>query len=138
VARTQDRRPRASNGRFVKRKKASPRAGHQASAPDSRRNDAVQTERVSPREGLVQLGILTLAIVVAVCGFALHFLWIGALVLMGVLWGTMIAESQQRRGTVKGLAAEMVTTVVDEARGAMDATSGSEPGAEHGLSSSGA
>jgi hypothetical protein len=54
----------------------------------------------------VQLAILTLAIVVAVPGFADHFLWIGTLVLMGVLWGVMVAERQQRPGTVKGLAAE--------------------------------
>jgi hypothetical protein len=74
---------------------------------------------------MVPLAILTLAIVVAVLGFAVHFLWIGALVLMGVLWGVMVAERQQRQGTVKGLAAEMVTTVVDEAKGVMDATSGS-------------
>lgn len=74
----------------------------------------------------MQLAILTLAIVVAVLGFAVHFLWVGALVLMGVLWGTMVAERQQRHGTVKGLAAEVVTTVVDEARGVMDATAGSD------------
>jgi hypothetical protein len=58
------------------------------------------------REGTVQLAILTLAIVVAVPGFADHFLSIGTLVLMGVLWGVMVAERQQRPGTVKGLAAE--------------------------------
>jgi hypothetical protein len=75
----------------------------------------------------VPLAILTLAIVVAVLGFAVHFLWIGALVLMGVLWGVMVAERQQRQGTIKGLAAEMVTTVVDEAKDVMDATSGSAP-----------
>jgi len=74
---------------------------------------------------MVPLAVLTLAIVIAVFGFAAHFLWIAALVLMGVLWGVMIAERQQRGGTVKGLAAEMVTTVVDEARGMMDGVSGS-------------
>jgi hypothetical protein len=74
----------------------------------------------------VQLAILTLAIVVAVLGFAVHFLWVGALVLMGVLWGAMVAERQQRHGTVKGLAADMVTTVVDEAKGVRDAAAGSE------------
>jgi hypothetical protein len=79
------------------------------------------------REGTVHVAILTLAIVVAVLGSAVHFLWIGALVLMGVLWGVMVAERQQRQGTVKGLAAAMVTTVVDEAKGVMDATSGSDP-----------
>jgi hypothetical protein len=75
----------------------------------------------------VPLAILTVAIVVAVLGFAVHFLWVGALVLMGMLWGAMVAERQQRRGTVKGLAAEIVTTVVDEAKGVMDATAGSDP-----------
>jgi hypothetical protein len=74
----------------------------------------------------VQLAILTLAIVAAVLGFVVHFLWVGALVLMGVLWGVMVAERQQRLGTVKGLAAEMVTTVVDEAKGVMEAASGSD------------
>jgi hypothetical protein len=39
----------------------------------------------------------------------------------------MMAERQQRQGTVKGLAAEMVSTVVEEAKGVMDATSGSDP-----------
>ncbi len=75
----------------------------------------------------MSLAILTLAIAVAVLGFAVHFLWIGALVLMGILWGVMVGERQQRQGTVKGLAAEMVSTVVDEAKGLMDATSGSDP-----------
>lgn len=79
------------------------------------------------REGAVPLAVLTLAIVVAVLGFAVHFVWIGTLVLMGILGGVMVAERQQRQGTVKGLAAEMVSTVVDEAKGVMDATSGSDP-----------
>jgi hypothetical protein len=72
-----------------------------------------------------------------VLGFAVHFLWIAALVLMGVLWGVMVAERQQRRGTVKGLAAEIVTTVVDEARGVMDAASGSDAGGHAGSSKTG-
>ena len=83
----------------------------------------------------MKLALLTLAIVIAVLGFAVHFLWIGALVLMGVLWGVMVAERQQRQGTVKGLAAEMVSTVVDEARGVKDATSGSDAGGETPTSS---
>jgi hypothetical protein len=65
----------------------------------------------------VQIGILTVAIVLAVLGFAVHLFWIGSLVVMGVLWGMLIAERQQRVGTVKGLAAELVSTVVDEAKG---------------------
>jgi hypothetical protein len=99
-------------------------------------SDRIESRSDTPpaREGTVQLAILTLAIVVAVLGFAVHFLWVGALVLMGVLWGAMVAERQQRHGTVKGLAAQMVTTVVDEAKDVMDATAGSD--ADRGPSSS--
>jgi hypothetical protein len=129
MAAKQDKRPRASNGRFVKkRSSASKKSGSSAGvSPDRAEEVRSGTPPVHEgREGAVSLAILTLAIVVAVLGFAVHFLWIGALVLMGVLWGVMVAERQQRQGTVKGLAAEMVTTVVDEAKGVMDATSGSD------------
>jgi hypothetical protein len=74
----------------------------------------------------VLLTILTLALVLGVLGFVFSLFWVGALVMMGILWGVMVAERKQRHGTVKGLAAELVTTVVDEAKGVMDATSGSE------------
>jgi hypothetical protein len=129
MAAKQDKRPRANNGRFVKRSSASKRSGSSAGVS----SDHAETVRSDTpparegREGAVALAILTLAIVVAVLGFAVHFLWIGALVLMGVLWGVMVAERQQRQGTVTGLAAEMVTTVVDEAKRVKDATSGSGP-----------
>jgi hypothetical protein len=129
VVTKQDKRPRASNGRFVKRGSASRRSGSTAGVSS---DHAEQVRSDTPpagerHEGVVSLAILTLAIVIAVLGFAVHFLWVGALVLMGVLWGVMVAERQQRRGTVRGLAAEMVTTVVDEAKGVMDATAGSDP-----------
>jgi hypothetical protein len=94
----------------------------------SDRTESVRSDAPPARGGTGHIAILTLAIVVAVLGFAVHSLWSGSLVLMGVLWGVMVAERQQREGTVKGLAAEMVTTAVDEARGVMDATSGSDVG----------
>jgi hypothetical protein len=130
MATKQDKRPRASNGRFVKkRNSAAKRSGSSAGvSSDGAANAPSDTPPAREgREGAVPLAILTMAIVVAVLGFAVHFLWIGALVLMGVLWGVLVAERQQRQGTVKGLAADMVTTVVDEAKGVMDATSGSAP-----------
>ena len=74
------------------------------------------------REGSARLALLTLAILFAAVGFALPFLWIGSIVLMGVLWGAMIAERPQRRTTVAGLVTEMVTAVVDEAKDAVDPT----------------
>jgi hypothetical protein len=125
MASKQDKRPRARNGRFVKRSSASTRSASPAGV-SSDRTVNVRSDAPPAREGTVQLAVLTLAIAVGVLGFAAHFLWIGALVLMGILWGVMVAERQQRHGTVKGLAAEMVTTVVAEAKGVMDATSGSE------------
>jgi hypothetical protein len=76
----------------------------------------VQQNLPSQREGSVRLALLTLAILCAALGFALSFLWIAALVCMGVLWGVMLAERPQRQGTVKGLVTEMVTAIVDEAK----------------------
>jgi hypothetical protein len=124
---TQDERPRARNGRFVKKR------GTAAKASADRTVDAGAVPRP---ESLAQLSLLTLAIVLAVLGFALSLLWVGALVLMGILWGVMVAERRQQHGTVKGLAAELVTTVVDEAKGVMEATSGSDPDSESSSSSS--
>lgn len=131
MAAKQDKRPRASNGRFVKKRSSASKRSGSSAGVSSDHAEEVRSDTPPAhegREGTVHVAILTLAIVVAVLGFAVHFLWIGALVLMGVLWGVMVAERQQRQGTVKGLAAAMVTTVVDEAKGVMDATSGSDPG----------
>jgi hypothetical protein len=90
------------------------------------------------REGLVPIGILTVAIVLAVLGFAVHLLWIGSLVVMGVLWGMLIADRQQRVGTVKGLAAELVSTVVDEAKGVAEVVDiASSPDSDRATPSSG-
>ncbi len=126
MAANQDKRPRASNGRFVKKRSSASKRSRSSAGMSSVRAETVRSVTPPAREGTVPLAILTLAIVVAVLGFAVHILWIGALVLMGALWGVMVAERQQRHGTVKGLAAEMVTTVVDEAKGVMDAASGSD------------
>jgi hypothetical protein len=129
MATKQDKRPRASNGRFVKKRSSAPKSSGSSAAVSSDHAEKARSDTPPAREGhegAVPLAILTLAIVTAVLGFAVHFLWVGALVLMGVLWGVMVAGRQQRQGTVKGLAAEIVTTVVDEAKGVMDATSGTD------------
>jgi hypothetical protein len=73
--------------------------------------------------------VLAVAITLGLLGFALSFLWAGALVVMAILWGMMVAERKQRRGSVKGLAAELVTTLADEAKDVMEAASGSGRGA---------
>lgn len=136
MAATKEKRPRASNGRFVKRtraatKKTAPSTG-QGSTPGAAVSDDSGVARHRPtaqREGSIRLAILTLAILLAAIGFALPVLWIGALVLMGVLWGAMIAERPRRQATVSGLVTEMVTAVVDEARDVVDPSAGSDSAA---------
>ena len=118
MPRSQGGPPRASNGRFVKRR---------SSASKGLGSEVVSQRPPSQHEGTVRLALLTFALVLGVLGFALSLLWVAALVVMGILWGVMVAERKQRDGTVKGLAAELVTTVVDEAKGVMEATSGSQP-----------
>jgi len=59
---------------------------------------------------------LTLAIILGVAGFAYAVFWIGALVLLGILWGTMAVEHQQQGGRRGGVLAEVVEVVVGEAK----------------------
>jgi hypothetical protein len=92
----------------------------------SDQSDVARHSTSSRREGSVRLALLTLAILFAALGFALSFFWIAALVLMGVLWGAMLAERPQRQVTVTGLVTEMVTAVVEEAKDVRDAAPGSD------------
>jgi hypothetical protein len=132
MADTKEKHPRASNGRFVKRARSSSKKAGKPAAQGSAQSvaasdgsDAGRSGRSLQREGSIRLALLTLAILCAALGFALSFFWIAALVLMGILWGAMLAERPQRQATVTGLVSEMVTAVVDEAKDVMDATPGS-------------
>ncbi len=127
MPRSQSGPPRASNGRFVKRRNSASKRPASSVSEVSEVSEVVSQDQSSQREGTVQLALVTLALVLGVLGFALSLFWVGALVVLGILWGVMVAERKQRHGTVKGLAAELVTTVVDEAKGVMEATSGSDP-----------
>jgi hypothetical protein len=62
------------------------------------------------------MAIVTLAIILGVAGFALAVFWIGSLVLLGILWGTMAVERQQQTGQSKGVLADVIGVVVDEAK----------------------
>ncbi|MGO9855482.1 MAG: hypothetical protein ACLPYY_10625 [Acidimicrobiales bacterium] len=55
--------------------------------------------------------------VAGVAGLAFGVFWIASLILMGILWGTMAMERQRQPGAQKGLVAEVVDVVVDEAKG---------------------
>jgi hypothetical protein len=126
MADTKQKRPRASNGRFVKKTRTGSKTRATASQssthgdPSPHASVSVRHRPGVEREGSVRLAILTLAILFGAIGFALPFLWIGSIVLMGVLWGAMIAERPQRQATVTGLVTEMVTAVVDEAKDVVD------------------
>ena len=78
------------------------------------------------RGGLGQPAVLSLAIVMGVAGFAFAIFWIASLILMGILWGTMAMERQRQRGE-KGLLAEVVEVVVDEAKDIAESASGHNP-----------
>jgi hypothetical protein len=70
-----------------------------------------------------QLAILSLAIVVALIGFAFHPLWIVAVGLMVLLWGFM-ASALRSGGASGSVLTEVVTAVVAEAKDMTDAASG--------------
>jgi hypothetical protein len=143
MAETKEGPARASNGRFAKRTRSGSKKARTAGRGSGRRN--VSSEQSEPvphnpslqREDSVRLALLTVAILCAALGFVLSFLWIAALVLMGVLWGVMLAERPQRKGTVKGLVTEMVAAVVDEAKDVGLATTASDSDAAN-VSSPGA
>jgi hypothetical protein len=113
---TPSSQPRDADGRFVKRRRARSVSTKSSQGVGERRN-----------VGLGQIATLTFAIILGVAGFAFAVFWIGALVLMGILWGTMAAEHQRQVGRRKGVLAEVVGVVVDQAKdvaeSARDATS---------------
>jgi hypothetical protein len=72
--------------------------------------------------------LLALALLFGVIGFAVHFLWFGAIVLMAVLLGLIVSEMRSRRG--RGVISEVVTTVMVEAKSVAEAIAsggGNEP-----------
>jgi len=68
-----------------------------------------------------QLVVLALALLFGFIGFAVHFFWLAAIVLMAVLFGLMAARLRSGKG---GLVSGVVATVVAEAR---SVTEGGDP-----------
>jgi hypothetical protein len=102
---TSDSQPRDADGRFVKRRRAKAAATQAGTGSGEGHNGR-----------LGQMATLTLAIILGVAGFAFEVFWIGALVLLGVLWGSMAAEHQRHVGRRNGVLADVVGVVVDEAK----------------------
>ena len=105
-----DSPPRDADGRFVKRRRT------KASANSNHVSDSTEVRHSRRSAGLGQIATLTLAIILGVAGFAFAVFWIGSLVLLGILWGTMAVEHQQKTGRTKGVLAEVVEVVVGEAK----------------------
>jgi hypothetical protein len=85
-----------------------------ASEPEADQGKKATRRRAA--RGVEQLLILSVAIIFGLAGFAVHVLWIGAVVVMALLWGYIAAglESSRRGGDV---IFDVATTVADEARG---------------------
>ena len=64
---------------------------------------------------MLDLGAVAVAMLLGAIGFAFHFFWVGAIIVLAVLLGSMLNE---RRGARQGLALDVVAAVVDEVRGA--------------------
>jgi hypothetical protein len=88
---------RDSEGRFVRQRTATPKQ----------------------RAGVGQLALLTPAIVLGLIGFLVPVCWVGALVLLGILWGSLAVRRQQLNGG-RGVLSEVVDVVVDEAKDVAD------------------
>ena len=102
--------PRDADGRFVKRRRT------KVSTNTKRLNNSSEVRHHGRSAGLGHMAILTLAIILGVAGFAFAVFWIGSLVLLGILWGTMAVEHQQQAGRTRGFLAEVVEVVVGEAK----------------------
>ena len=114
MARKTDTPPRDAEGRFVKPQETPSAA--------TRTRDRARTG--ARRSGIAQLAVLSLAMVMGVAGFAFALFWIASLILMGILWGTMAMERQRQQGAEKGLLAEVVEVVVDEAKDIAESATG--------------
>lgn len=101
-------RPRSANGRFAKRRRPNVR-NEVARRP-------VGAEAVST-EGIGQIALLTVAIFLGIAGLFFRPLWIVALVLLGILWGSLAAE-RSRSG--RGVVAEVVDVVVEQVNDVAD------------------
>ncbi len=71
------------------------------------------------RPGVGQLALLTPAILLGLIGFLVPICWVGSLVLMGILWGSL-AMTRKQFNDGRGVLSEVVEVVVDEAKGAAD------------------
>ena len=102
---------RGSDGRFVKRR---------SSTSSKKATSHLATSAKRPGAG--PLALLTPAILLGLIGFVIPVCWVGSLVLMGVLWGSVAIQRQQLNGG-RGVLSEVVDVVVDEAKDVAESAS---------------
>lgn len=71
------------------------------------------------RPGVGQMALLTAAIILGLIGFLMPICWVGSLVVMGILCGSIAMARKQFNGG-RGVLSEVVDVVVDEAKDAAD------------------
>jgi hypothetical protein len=123
-ASTNGSRPRARSATITARSGRSGRKAAASGHDPMATNGSVKPDRrpVASRDSVrqvEQLAILALALIFGVIGFAVHFFWFPAIVLMAALFG-LIASGL--RGTRGGVFSEVVSTVVTETRSIAEAT----------------
>jgi hypothetical protein len=110
--------------RPVKKPTASRVAKPEASTEDT----SVASPRTTGRQ-TEELAMVGLALVLGLIGFAVHFVWFAAIVMMSILFGLMASELRSRRSG--GVMVEVVDAVVSEAKSLAEAiTSGEAPQAD--------
>jgi hypothetical protein len=99
-----------------------------AGGPGPEADQGKRATRRRAARGIEQLLILSVAIIFGLVGFAVHVLWIGAVVVMALLWGYIAAglEGSRRGG---GVISDVATTVAGEARGLAKEVPGGAGGA---------
>jgi hypothetical protein len=93
-----------------------------AGVPEDSQTSSTGKSQTAPSSSTAELGVMMLAFIFGALGFALRIFWIPAMVAMAVVFGLLLADRRATRK--KGVVAEIVGTVVNEAREIMEAASG--------------
>ena len=122
MANTSKTAPRDSAGRFKKRRSKGQK-GQRAASPQS--GMSARGPKKSRGHDAGALAVLSLAILLGAIGFVFPLVWIGSLILMAMLWGSLAAE-RRRLHTDTGVLGDVIGVVADEAK-ALKESASSQP-----------
>lgn len=112
-----------AQGSNVRARDAKGRFRRQRDAVEQRTGQRGVGNPLEHRAGIGNIALLSLALLAGAAGFTFRWFWIGALILMGILWGSLASEWQRESKTQKGVVAEVVDVVVEQARDIADSAS---------------